>query len=80
MQTAKIQTTGHSQTVHLPQGFRFQDEEVIVKHFGNGVLLLPKAASWQAMQQALDEFEDQFTIAREGQKASRNQGNLKEQQ
>ena len=76
MQTAKIQTTDHSQTVHLPQGFHFQDDEVIIKHFGNGVLLLPKAASWQAMQQALDEFEGQFTISREAQEKRSRGGGL----
>ena len=42
MQTAKIFNTGRSQAVRLPKSFEFDSQEVIIKHFGNGVLLLPK--------------------------------------
>ena len=55
MQTAKIFNTGRSQAVRLPKSFEFDGKEVIIKHFGNGVLLLPKKKNaWLAMQQALD--------------------------
>jgi antitoxin VapB len=37
----------------------------VVKRFGNGVLLLPAAAPWLAMFQALDEFEPGFELERE---------------
>ena len=67
MQIAKISTAGQSQTVHLPQAFQFNVSEVVVKHFGSGVLLLPKENAWQTMQDALAEFEADFSITREEQ-------------
>lgn len=63
--TAKLFKSGRSQAVRLPKALRFEGEEVIAKRFGNGVLLLPKEAPWQLMQEALDEFESGFEIQRE---------------
>jgi len=37
----------------------------VVKRFGSGVLLLPAAAPWLAMFQALDEFEPGFQLERD---------------
>lgn len=67
METAKVFKSGRSQAVRLPKAFRFAGEEVAVKHFGNGVLLLPLNDPWQIMQQALDEFEPEFKLEREEQ-------------
>jgi len=41
MDTARIFQSGRSQAVRLPKEYRFAGTEVVVKHFGNGVLLLP---------------------------------------
>jgi virulence-associated protein VagC len=41
MDTAKLFLLGHCQVVRLPQQYRFPGNDVAVKHFGNGVLLLP---------------------------------------
>jgi antitoxin VapB len=41
MEVTKVLQLGHSQAVLLPTAFHFKDKEVVVKHFGNGVLLLP---------------------------------------
>ena len=66
MHIAKISTESGMQTVHLPKDFQFNVSEVVLKHFGNGVLLLPKKNdAWGLMQQALTEFESNFTIQRE---------------
>ena len=67
MQIAKISTIGQSQTVSLPRSYQFNVSEVLVKHFGSGVLLIPKKNSWQTMQEALNEFETDFRIERENQ-------------
>ena len=40
-------------------------DEVVVKRFGIGVLLLPLAAPWATMREALEEFEPGFTLQRE---------------
>lgn len=62
---AKLFKSGRSQAVRLPKALRFEGEEVIVKRFGNGVLLLPAEAPWKMMQEALEEFEPGFQIQRE---------------
>ena len=67
MEVAKIFQSGRSQTVRLPKAFRFDGKEVVVKHFGNGVLLLPIEKPWEIMQEALTEFESDFQLEREDQ-------------
>lgn len=64
MELAKIFQSGRSQAVRLPKAFRFAESEVAVKHFGNGVLLLPLNNPWQIMQEALTEFEPEFKLER----------------
>jgi len=65
METAKLFSSGRSQAVRLPKAYRFKGTEVVVKHFGSGVLPLPAAAPWLAMFQALDEFEPGFQLERD---------------
>lgn len=65
MNTAKLFTSGHSQVVRLPREFQLPGKEVLVKHFGGGVLLLPLNDPWQLMQDALEEFEPGFQISRD---------------
>lgn len=67
MEHAKIFQSGRSQAVRLPKAFRFQGNEVVIKHFGNGVLLLPLNNPWDMMQEALDEFEVGFQLERDTQ-------------
>lgn len=62
---AKLFMSGRSQAVRLPKSLRFEGDEVVARRFGNGVLLLPVAAPWQVMREALDEFEPGFTLERE---------------
>ncbi len=65
MDTAKIFQSGRSQAVRLPKEYRFTGKEVLVKHFANGVLLLPIDKSWETLEAALQEFEPGFTLERE---------------
>lgn len=65
MNTAKLFTSGRSQAVRLPKEFRMPGKEVLVRHFGGGVLLLPLDDPWQLMEEALSEFEPGFRIERE---------------
>ena len=67
MDTARLFQSGRSQAVRLPKAFRFQGQEVAVKHFGNGVLLLPIDNPWQVLEEALTEFEPNFQLQRESQ-------------
>jgi antitoxin VapB len=51
--------------VRLPKEYRFQGSEVAVKHFGNGVLLLPIEDPWQMLEAGLEAFEPGFVLRRE---------------
>ncbi len=65
MNTARIFPSGRSQAVRLPKEFRFNCAEVGVRHFGNGVLLLPIDAPWATLEAALSAFEPGFVLVRE---------------
>ena len=65
MDTARIFQSGRSQAVRLPKEYRFAGTEVVVKHFGNGVLLLPVDDPWQTLQAGLAAFETGFVLVRQ---------------
>ena len=65
MDTAKLFQSGRSQAVRLPKDYRFRGSEVVVKHFGNGVLLLPIDDPWQMLAAGLEAFEPGFVLSRE---------------
>jgi len=65
METVRIFQSEHSQAVRLPKGYRFVGTEVVVKHFGNGVLLLPVDNPWQTLKAGLAAFEPGFILTRE---------------
>ena len=65
MDTARLLQSGRSQAVRLPKEYRFVGTEVVVKHFGNGVLLLPVDDPWQMLAAGLAAFEPGFVLTRE---------------
>ncbi len=65
MDTARLFQSGRSQAVRLPKEYRFAGTEVVVKHFGNGVLLLPIDDPWQTLAAGLAEFEPGFEMTRQ---------------
>ncbi|WP_411868839.1 antitoxin [Vulcanococcus limneticus] len=65
MDTARLFQSGRSQAVRLPKEYRFSGSEVAVKHFGNGVLLLPIDDPWQTLEAGLAAFEPGFVLERE---------------
>jgi len=65
MDTARLFQSGRSQAVRLPKEYRFSGTEVVVKHFGNGVLLLPVDDPWQTLQAGLAAFEPGFEMTRQ---------------
>ncbi|NDU90305.1 MAG: AbrB/MazE/SpoVT family DNA-binding domain-containing protein [Ferrovum sp.] len=73
MDTARIFLSGRSQAVRLPKAYRFEGSEVIVKHFGNGVLLMPLNDLWTMLDAALDAFEPGFQMTREQPEAQKRE-------
>jgi len=57
MKTAKIFQHGNSQAVRLPKEFRFDADEVVIKHHAGGVLLLPKRYAFDDLMAILQNFE-----------------------
>lgn len=62
MDKARIFQSGRSQAVRLPKEFRFSGSEVGVRHFGNGVLLLPVDEPWAMLEAGLAGFEPGFSM------------------
>ena len=48
----------------MPKAFRFNTNEVAIKSFGRGVLLLPIENPWDIMLEAINEFEVGFQLER----------------
>lgn len=65
MDTARLFLSGRSQAVRLPKEFRFAGTEVGVRHFGNGVLLLPVDDPWATLEAGLASFEPGFVLTRD---------------
>ncbi|MEN9317390.1 MAG: hypothetical protein RIS35_3783 [Pseudomonadota bacterium] len=62
MDTAKLFQSGRSQALRLPKAYRFSGSEVLVRHLGNGVLLLPADDPRAAIDAALQAFEPGCTL------------------
>lgn len=60
MKTAKVFKHGNSQAVRLPKEFRFDGDEVLVKHSSGGVLLLPKKITYEQVMAVVSQFKGKF--------------------
>jgi antitoxin VapB len=60
MKTAKVFKHGNSQAVRLPKEFRFDDDEVLIKHSAGGVLLLPKKIAYERVMASVGQFKGKF--------------------
>lgn len=69
MEVAKIFETDKGQAVRLPEKFRFNNNEVLIQHLGNAVMLIPKDAAWKTFVEGLDSFSDDFFAEGRGQGA-----------
>lgn len=65
MDTARLFQSGRSQAVRLPKQYRLAGTKVIVKPFGNGVLLLPVDDPWKTLEADLAAFDSGFALTRE---------------
>ena len=76
MDTAKLFRNGRSQAVRLPKLFRFEGDEVYIKHVGEAVVLLPKKHSWETLFQSLEQFDPGFKLKRKQPKAQQKRAAL----
>jgi antitoxin VapB len=57
MRTAKIFQHGSSQAVRLPRGLSFKADEIVIKRYAGGVLLLPKRHAYGELFALLQLFQ-----------------------
>ncbi len=58
MKTAKVFKHGNSQAVrHCHKEFRFDEDEVLIKRSGEGVLLLPRKLTYARVMAAVGQFQ-----------------------
>ena len=60
MKTARIFQSGNSQAVRIPKEFQMEGDEVEIQRKGNGLVLLPKKKSWDALSESLHKFTADF--------------------
>ena len=63
MDNAILFQSGRSHAVRLPKAHRFEGAEVVLRFFGNGVLLLPVNKLWVMVKSALVAFQSGFQIS-----------------
>lgn len=74
--TAQLFEIEGSQAVRLPEAYRLEGDEVIVKRVGDGVLLLPRNNGWKNLLSSLEKF-DGFQFARDqGEEQERDWGDF----
>jgi len=66
METARLLTDGHRQTVLLPEAYRLHGNEVYIKKITEGILLIRKDQSvWDIWEDNLMKYEEPFMAERE---------------
>ena len=76
MKTARLFKNGDSQAVRLPKEFRFEGTEVLIKRVGSAVVLLPRAKSWDTLEESLAKFPADFMAEREQPETSERRESL----
>ena len=51
---------GQSQAVRLPKEFRFNDDEVSVQKYGEGLLIMPIAKTMFVFRKSIENFSEDF--------------------
>jgi antitoxin VapB len=64
MKTAKLFKIGKSCAVKLPNGFRFEGNEVFIKRVGSSVILTAKNNFWDVLEESLECFTPDFMAER----------------
>ena len=60
MPTAKVFWSGRSQAVRLPKEFRFDTDQVRIRHHGASVVLEPIAQDWAWLDALTGSVDDDF--------------------
>jgi antitoxin VapB len=60
MLTTKVFTSGNSQAIRLPKEYQVDDKELFIQKIGNTIILFPCDDPWDAFEQSLSQFSEDF--------------------
>jgi antitoxin VapB len=60
MNISKVFISGNSQAVRLPKEFHVNEKELFIQKVGSSIILFPKKNPWEAFEESLTEFTEDF--------------------
>ena len=60
MHSSKVFISGNSQAVRLPKEYQVNEKELFIQKVGNLIILFPKNEPWDAFEESLNEFSNDF--------------------
>jgi antitoxin VapB len=60
MRSSKVFISGNSQAIRLPKEYQIKEKELYIQKIGNTIILFPKTNPWDAFEQSLNEFSEDF--------------------
>jgi antitoxin VapB len=76
MQTARLFSSGQSQTVRLPKEYRFAGDNVYIRKVGEAVMLFPVNREWETFLHGVNSFSDDFMASGRDQGADQERESL----
>lgn len=64
-ETVKVTKESGSQIIHIPEGFKIEDDKVYLKKVGNSIYVIPYHNPWESLIQSTNMFSDDFLNERE---------------
>ncbi len=71
MLSTKVFISGNSQAIRLPREYQVDEKELYIQKIGNTIILFPKTNPWEAFENSLSEFSDDFMV--DGREQGENQ-------
>ncbi len=62
MLSSKVFISGNSQAIRLPKEYQVEDKELYIQKIGNTIILFPKNKPWEAFENSLNEFAEDFMV------------------
>jgi antitoxin VapB len=67
MLSSKVFISGNSQAIRLPKEYQVEDKELFIQKIGSTIILFSKKNPWEAFENSLAEFSDDFVKEGRGQ-------------
>jgi antitoxin VapB len=74
--SSKVFISGNSQAIRLPKEYQVTDSELYIQKIGNTLILFPKTDPWEAFENSLSQFSDDFLSGGRNQPEMQNREDL----